>query len=49
MTRLLTVGAAQLGPIERADTRKDVVERLLALLTEAADRRCDLVVFPELR
>ena len=48
MTRLLTVGAAQLGPIERADTRKDVVERMLALLTEAADRRCDLVVFPEL-
>ena len=48
MTRLLTVGAAQLGPIERADTRKDVVERMLALLTEAADRSCDLVVFPEL-
>ena len=37
MTRLLTVGAAQLGPVERADTRKDVVERMLALLTEAAD------------
>ena len=48
MTRLLTVGAAQLGPIERADTRKDVVERMLALLTEAAERSCDLVVFPEL-
>jgi predicted amidohydrolase len=46
--RLLTVGAAQLGPIERADTRKDVIERMLALLTEAADRHCDLVVFPEL-
>ena len=27
-----TVGAAQLGPIQRADTRKEVVERLLALL-----------------
>ena len=26
------VGAAQLGPIQRADTRKEVVERLLALL-----------------
>jgi N-carbamoyl-D-amino-acid hydrolase len=48
VTRVLTVGAAQLGPIERTDTRKDVVERMLALLTEAADRRCDLVVFPEL-
>jgi predicted amidohydrolase len=48
VTRVLTVGAAQLGPIERTDTRKDVVERMLALLTEAADRRCDLVVYPEL-
>jgi predicted amidohydrolase len=42
------VGAAQLGPIQRADTRKDVVERLLALLTEGHERGCDLVVFPEL-
>jgi N-carbamoyl-D-amino-acid hydrolase len=46
--RLLTVGAAQLGPIERADTRKDVLERMLVLLADAADRNCDLVVFPEL-
>ena len=46
--RVLTVGAAQLGPVQRADTRKDVVERLLALLHEGAERRCDLVVFPEL-
>jgi hypothetical protein len=46
--RVLTIGAAQLGPIQRADARKDVVERLLNLLAEAADRRCDLVVFPEL-
>ena len=44
----VTVGAAQLGPIQRADTRKDVVERLLALLAEGAERGCDLVVFPEL-
>jgi predicted amidohydrolase len=46
--RVLTVGAAQLGPIERTETRKEVVERLLALLNEGAERRCDLVVFPEL-
>ncbi len=46
--RVVTVGAAQLGPVQRDDTRKDVVERLLALLHEAAERRCDLVVFPEL-
>ena len=46
--RVLTVGAAQLGPIQRDDTRKEVVERLLTLLHEAHERRCDLVVFPEL-
>ena len=46
--RVVTVGAAQLGPIQRADTRKDVVERLLTLLHEAHERRCDLVVYPEL-
>ncbi|MGH9271483.1 MAG: N-carbamoyl-D-amino-acid hydrolase [Ilumatobacteraceae bacterium] len=48
MTRTLTVGAAQLGPIARADERKAVVERLLALLIEGHDRGCELVVFPEL-
>ena len=46
--RLLTVGAAQLGPIARYETRAKVVERLIALLHQAADRGCDLVVFPEL-
>ena len=48
MTRIVTVGAAQLGPVQRHHTRKEVVERLLALLAEGAERRCDLVVFPEL-
>jgi predicted amidohydrolase len=44
----VTVGAAQLGPIARDETREQVVERLLALLHEAADRGCELVVYPEL-
>ena len=48
MSRIVTVGAAQLGPIQRTDSRADVVTRLIALLNEAADRGCDLVVFPEL-
>ncbi|BBK43077.1 N-carbamoyl-D-amino-acid hydrolase [Allostella vacuolata] len=48
MSRLLTVGAAQLGPIQRADTRAQVVRRLLDLLREAHARGCNLVVFPEL-
>ena len=48
MSRIVTVGAAQLGPVQRTDSRADVVTRLIALLNEAADRQCDLVVFPEL-
>ena len=48
MTRILTVGAAQLGPIQRNDTRADVVERLLLLLHQGAARGCDLIAFPEL-
>lgn len=48
MTRSLTIGAAQVGPIQLADTRTMVVERLIALLREGAEAGCDLVVFPEL-
>ena len=48
MTRILTVGAAQLGPIARSETRSQVVQRMLALMREAKAGGCDLVVFPEL-
>ena len=48
MTRTLTVGAAQLGPIALEETREQVVERLLVLLRRGADAGCQLVVFPEL-
>ena len=48
MTRFLTVGAAQMGPIQRSHSRRDVVERLIAHLREARRMGCDLVVFPEL-
>ena len=48
MSRILTVGAAQLGPIEKEHTRDQVVQRLLSLLRQAHDAGCDLVVFPEL-
>jgi N-carbamoyl-D-amino-acid hydrolase len=48
MTRIVTVGAAQLGPIQRADSREAVVQRLLALLHQAHERGCQLVVYPEL-
>ena len=48
MARVVTVGAAQLGPIARAEPRAAVIQRLLALLHQAKGHRCDLVVFPEL-
>ena len=48
MSRIVTVGAAQLGPIQRSHSRADIVERLLILLREAARHGCTLVVFPEL-
>jgi len=48
MTRIVKVGAAQLGPIQRSDSRESVVRRLLELLREAHAMACDVVVFPEL-
>ncbi|MEM9684083.1 MAG: N-carbamoyl-D-amino-acid hydrolase [Pseudomonadota bacterium] len=48
MSRIVTVGAAQLGPIQRAESRAVVVERMLALMHKAHAKGCDLVVFPEL-
>jgi predicted amidohydrolase len=48
MTRILTIGAAQLGPVQRDDSRKEVVERLVDLLQQAAAHGCELVVYPEL-
>ena len=48
MSRILTVAAAQMGPIARDEPRTDVVERLLVLLRHAAERGAQLVVFPEL-
>jgi N-carbamoyl-D-amino-acid hydrolase len=46
--RILSVGAAQMGPIARAETRKSCVERMLVMLSEASRKGCQLVVFPEL-
>src|SRR5687767_14097190 len=48
MSRYLTVGAAQLGPITRAETRTKAVARMLDLMRQAAAMGCQLVVFPEL-
>lgn len=48
MSRIVTVGAAQVGPIARSETRAQVVTRLIALMRQAKDAACDIVVFPEL-
>ncbi|MFZ8998663.1 MAG: nitrilase-related carbon-nitrogen hydrolase [Ilumatobacteraceae bacterium] len=48
MSRTIRVAGGQLGPIQRAHSRSDVVDRLLDLLRRAAAEGCDLVVFPEL-
>jgi predicted amidohydrolase len=47
MSRIVTVGAAQLGPISRTESRASAVARMVVLLNQAAVHRCDLVVFPE--
>lgn len=48
MPRIITTGAAQLGPIARDEPRASVVGRMIALMERAKTRGCDLVVFPEL-
>lgn len=48
MSRVIRIAAAQMGPIARADTRGQAVERMIALLDQAAQQKADLVVFPEL-
>lgn len=48
MARNLHVGAAQMGPIGKDESRSEVIERCLALLREGAVRGCSLVAFPEL-
>jgi predicted amidohydrolase len=48
MSRIITVGAAQMGPIQKDHSRSEVVERLIDLLRKAHQAGCDLVVFPEL-
>ena len=48
MPRQLTIAAAQMGPVQRADVRDDVVERLVVMLRDAAAQNAELVAFPEL-
>ncbi len=46
--RSIVIGAAQMGAIQKAESRTEVVARMLRLLEAAAAAGCDLVVYPEL-
>ncbi len=48
MTRMLRIAGAQVGGIQKDDTRRHTIERLVALLEQAATDGAQLVVFPEL-
>ncbi|NMF82500.1 N-carbamoyl-D-amino-acid hydrolase [Nodosilinea sp. P-1105] len=48
MSRVITLGAAQLGPIAQSESRQQVVQRLIDLMKQAKTMGCDLVVYPEL-
>ncbi len=47
MNRMVTIGAAQSGPVSRSESRADAVERLIHQLRQAHRFGCDLVVFTE--
>ena len=46
--RIINVAAAQMGPIQRAESRQTVIPRMIALMDEAKARGTDLIVYPEL-
>lgn len=48
MAQLVTLGAAQMGPVARSESRRAVVRRLVELLREAAAAGCRVVTFPEM-
>ena len=48
MPRIVTVAAAQLGPIQKAEPRAAAVGRMVRLMERAHARGVEVVVFPEL-
>jgi predicted amidohydrolase len=46
--RIVTVAAAQMGPIQKTDSRDAVVKRMIALMDAAKAKGTDLIVYPEL-
>ncbi|MDA1099769.1 MAG: N-carbamoyl-D-amino-acid hydrolase [Proteobacteria bacterium] len=48
MSRLITVAAAQLGPIEREESKTSVIGRMREMMRHAHGRGARLVVYPEM-
>ena len=48
MSRTVRVAVAQSGPIQKADSREQVVARLLEMMKQAAAEKCNIVLFTEL-
>ena len=46
--RTVTVAAAQMGPIQKAENRDEVVGRMIALMDQAKAAGADFIVYPEL-
>jgi predicted amidohydrolase len=48
MPRIVTIAGAQLGPVQKADSRESVVARMIALMDQAKAQGADFIVYPEL-
>ena len=48
MSRIATVAAAQMGPIENDEPRQSTVARMISMMRQAKERGADLIVYPEL-
>jgi predicted amidohydrolase len=48
MPRFINVAAAQLGAIQKSDSRQTVVTRMINLMDRARARGADIIVYPEL-
>jgi N-carbamoyl-D-amino-acid hydrolase len=48
MSRPLKVAAAQMGPIARSESRRQVVDRMIAMMRKAHEQSVRLLVYPEM-
>ena len=47
MPRIVTIAAAQMGPVARSESRTAVVQRLIAMMRQAKAMGADVVAYPE--